>query len=139
MIPGLREDKMSSSALAQTKILFLDSADVINDKIAGAHVEQGDISRNVIMAIFQHIIFPLRSLGIPVTDSVEVILVDGSVRQYSSYEGLEEDFLKRMTDIGSLRSVVAGTLNRILEPVRQEYEADEEWQSAEELAYSVRP
>ncbi|KAA8646672.1 uncharacterized protein ATNIH1004_005347 [Aspergillus tanneri] len=137
IIPGLTTEKMSSSAPAETKISFLDPKDIVDKKIAGAHIRQGDISANAIMAIFQHIIFPLRLLGIPTSTMIEVRLLNGSIKQYRSYELLELDFLKGVTDQASLRSIVAETINQILEPVREQYKADAEWRLVEKLAYAV--
>ncbi|KAJ9308333.1 hypothetical protein DTO027B5_5297 [Paecilomyces variotii] len=62
MLPGLTGDKMSSSYAAHTKIMFLDDANTIQEKIAGAACPIGVVEGNAILPIVQHILMPLREL-----------------------------------------------------------------------------
>ncbi|EKG14512.1 hypothetical protein MPH_08361 [Macrophomina phaseolina MS6] len=61
---------------------------------------------------------------------------DGSgQRHFSSYEHLEESFLEQKISPAGLKAATAAALNRLLEPIRRNYQANEEWQRIEKLAY----
>ncbi|KAL2126946.1 hypothetical protein VTI74DRAFT_11583 [Chaetomium olivicolor] len=137
MIPGLKSGKMSSSAPADTKIMFSDSSNTVVEKIAGGDLPIGnDPTNNGIMAMFEHIVFPFRRLS-STKPSVEIRLVSGLAKQYGDYDGLKEDFAKGRVDTENLRYVLSGELNDIIGPVREEHAASSKWRVAEQLGYDM--
>ncbi|KAK4149920.1 hypothetical protein C8A00DRAFT_37478 [Chaetomidium leptoderma] len=137
MIPGLKSAKMSSSAPADTKIMFSDSSDTVQEKIAGANLPVGnDTTNNGIMAMFEHIVFPFRRLR-STKPSIEIRLVSGVAKQYRDYDGLKEDVAKGVVDTEDLRRVLSRELNGIIGPVREEHAASSEWRLAEQLGYDM--
>ena len=138
MIPGLKTEKMSSSAPEDTKIMFFDSAEAVRAKIAEADVSPTEPTRNALLACLEHIVFPVYALGIMAPGTLpEAALAGGVAKRYESYKDLEEDFFRGLVDVDSLRSLVADTLNHILEPVRQEYATSKEWQAVDRFAYGT--
>lgn len=138
MIPGLKPGKMSSSGAEDTKIMFTESEDAVNAKIAGADMPAGDDpSKSGVMAILEHIVFPFRKLG-SARASVEIPLADGDgLKEYWDYEEVEKDFVRGLISPDDLRTVLARELNRILGPVREEYAASSEWRLVEKRAYGT--
>jgi tyrosyl-tRNA synthetase len=129
---------MSSSAPADTKIMFSDSASTVQEKIAGGDLPTGtDLAGNGIMAMFEHIVFPFRALGLSTDPCVEIRLARGLAKRYGDYDSLKEDVANGLVDTGDLQSVLAGELNSIMEPVREEYAASPKWCLAEQLGYDT--
>ncbi|KAI0366480.1 tyrosine tRNA ligase [Pilatotrama ljubarskyi] len=59
----------------------------------------------------------------------------GGTLHYSSINGLKEDFKEKRLHPKDLKTAVADAIIRLLEPIRKAFEADEEWQKVEKLAY----
>jgi len=62
--------------------------------------------------------------------------IDSSTKFYCTYADLEEDFLAGYISSAELRPAVAVALNRMLDPLREAYQENMEWQSVTELAYN---
>ena len=56
-------------------------------------------------------------------------------RHYSSTEELDKNFEERKVTAVELKDVVSGALNKLLNPVRETFEASEGWQEIRKLAY----
>jgi hypothetical protein len=127
---------MSSSARADTKIMFSDSSDTVEEKIAGGDLPTGDDpADNGIMSMFEHIVFPFR--GLSSSPDLEIRLESGASREYGDYEGLKQDVAKGLVDMESLGRVLSRELNHIMEPTRQEYATNTKWRFAEEQGYDM--
>jgi tyrosyl-tRNA synthetase len=59
----------------------------------------------------------------------------GGYRHYKSYEELEKDFADRKLYPKVLKTAVGDALNKLLDPIRQAFEENEEWQKVANLAY----
>ncbi|KAI8976285.1 tyrosine tRNA ligase [Trametes punicea] len=59
----------------------------------------------------------------------------GGSLHYSSIEQLKEDFRAKKLHPKDLKTAVADAIVRLLDPIRQAFEKDEEWQKVEKLAY----
>jgi hypothetical protein len=127
---------MSSSARADTKIMFSDSSDTVEEKIAGGDLPTGDDpADNGIMSMFEHIVFPFR--GLSSSPDLEIRLESGASREYRDYEDLKQDVVKGLVDMESLGRVLSRELNHIMEPTRQEYATNTKWRLAEEQGYDM--
>nr|MBT4247261.1 tyrosine--tRNA ligase [Candidatus Woesearchaeota archaeon] len=133
MIPGLTGDKMSSSEEA-SKIDLLDDVKTVVKKMNKAYCEEGVIEGNGVLAFLKNIIFPI-------LDNKEesfVIKRDekyGGDLTFEDYGKVECDFKEKKLHPADLKSGVAAELNKILEPLRKAYEADEKIQFTTSLAY----
>ncbi|KAI0654330.1 tyrosyl-tRNA synthetase [Cubamyces menziesii] len=59
----------------------------------------------------------------------------GGSLHYASIEQLKEDFKERKLHPKDLKTAVADAIVQLLDPIRQAFEKDEEWQKVEKLAY----
>lgn len=130
---------MSSSKAASSKIEFLDSAENVTEKILACHFEENDLDRNGILAMVRMIIIPLTRLKNFSGDSLKFscVMADGRSRDYQSYDEVVLDYKEGNVSVASIKTAVALTVNRLLEPIRQEYASNEEWQEIAEHAYSI--
>lgn len=121
MIPGLTGAKMSSSE-EDTKIDLLDSPAAVKKKLKKAFCEPGNITENGILAFSKHVIFPLMKEGekYVIKRSEEF----GGDISFDKYEDLEAAFAKEVIHPGDLKGAVEIYVNRLLDPIRKEFEAD---------------
>ena len=155
MVSGLGGGKMSSSD-PNSKIDFLDSAESVTAKVHIAACEDGVIEGNGLIQITKHIIMPVSALkwdpafehpkpnhlispNAPTGTlfSIKASSTGGASaeRHYSSIEELEADFKERKVTAAELKDAVSDTLNKLLDPVREAFNASQEWQDITKLAY----
>ena len=149
MIPGLRGPKMSAS-VPDSNIGFLDSPEAVQRKIEGAECDRVVVG-NGILALLKEILFPIRQfraedgiqgfrngdvVGEHTLSSVPINSQTGPVlKQYGSYERLEQDFLSGVLEVQALKLAVTEAINELLIPLRSIYEGNEEWQRVDKLGY----
>jgi len=122
MVPGLTGDKMSAS-VEDSKIDILDTKDQVKKKLKKAFCEPGNIENNGVLAFCKSVIFPLlkNNENLIISRSAEY----GGPMSFSNYAQLEESFAKQDVHPGDLKNCVAEYLERLLEPVRKEFESEE--------------
>ncbi len=133
MIPGLTGDKMSSSEEA-SKIDLLDDTKTVVKKMNKAYCEEGIIEGNGVLAFLKNIIFPI----LENKDESFIIERDekyGGNLTFEDYQKVECDFKEKKLHPADLKSGVAAELNKILEPLRKAFEADDKIQFTTNLAY----
>ncbi|KAE8409020.1 hypothetical protein BDV37DRAFT_278528 [Aspergillus pseudonomiae] len=138
MIPGLTTAKMSSSHAAGTKIELLDPPDVVCSKIGEATCIPGVVEGNALLAMARHILLPLCRLRMALEGGSHPFTVPsatGEDRTYFNYEDLEHDFLAHSVTPAELKASVAAGLNLLLDPVRNNFDSNEDWQKVAVLAY----
>jgi len=124
MVPSLqggRGNKMSSSE-SNSKIDLLEDAKSVNDKVRKAFAEPGKVEDNGLLAFTQRVIFPLAN-GKPVT--IEREERHGGNIVFNSYEELEKAYSTQQLWPLDLKSFVASSINKLLEPIRAELATDE--------------
>lgn len=132
MVPGLTGNKMSSSE-EDSKIDLLDSASAVKKKIGGAFCEPGNIENNGVLSFCKHVLFPLSKDGKLVITRPEKW---GGNIIYDNFETLQETFRKEELHPGDLKAGVIEALNRLLDPIRKEFDSPEN-KKLVELAYPV--
>ncbi|KAM4062691.1 tRNA synthetases class I (W and y) domain-containing protein [Hirsutella rhossiliensis] len=157
LLPSLAGGKMSSSSPAHTKILFLDDAAAVEEKITRASCPANAVQGNGVLPIVEHILMPVGDIrlgdkanavdGATATRgelqegtwfSVAVLETgceDRLHRSYCTYEELERDYVAGVIEPTALKEAVVDALNRLLEPIRKMYEENEEWRRADQMAY----
>lgn len=119
MVPGLTGGKMSASE-EDSKIDLLDSREGVAKKLARASCEAGNTD-NGVLAFIRYVLFPLNEgSGLVVekgSDGKETITFD-------TYSRLEEAFLKKEIDPDSLKKTVERYLNKLLDPIRNDFETE---------------
>ncbi|KAG5321859.1 SYYC protein, partial [Acromyrmex heyeri] len=132
MIPGLAGAKMSSSE-EDSKIDLLDNPVTIKKKLKKAFCEPGNITDNGILAFSKHVIFSLFKDG--ETFNVPRTAEFGGDISFSEYENLEAAFANQEIHPGDLKNAVEIYINRLLDPIRKEFEADSKLKSLANKAY----
>lgn len=132
MVPGLTGNKMSSSE-EDSKIDLLDSASSVKKKIGGAFCEPGNIENNGVLSFCKHVLFPLSKDGKLVITRPEKW---GGNIIYNDFETLQEAFRKEELHPGDLKAGVIEALNKLLDPIRKEFDSPEN-KKLVELAYPV--
>ncbi|KAK2588844.1 hypothetical protein KPH14_001714 [Odynerus spinipes] len=132
MIPGLAGAKMSSSE-EDSKIDLLDGAATIKKKLKKAFCEPGNITDNGILSFSKHVIFPLLSEG----ESYNVPRSEefGGDISFATYEALESAFAKEEIHPGDLKNAAEVYINRLLDPIRKEFDANSKLKSLASKAY----
>lgn len=160
MVPGLAGGKMSSSD-PNSKIDLLDPPDAIRRKLKSAFCEEGNIEENGVLAFVEAVLIPVSELRIEkmkgdttleaglgdqrpfITDDAPdgtVFTVErdpkfGGNTHYASFKEMQDDFKEKKLHPKDLKTVVANCIVRLLQPVREAFEANEEWQEVTKLAY----
>lgn len=132
MIPGLAGAKMSSSE-EDSKIDLLDNAATVKKKLKKAFCEPGNITDNGVLAFSKHVIFSLfkEDDAFNVPRSAEF----GGDVSFSKYEDLEDAFAKQEIHPGDLKNAVEIYINKLLDPIRKEFEANSKLKSLANKAY----
>uniref|UniRef100_H2YLL3 Tyrosine--tRNA ligase n=1 Tax=Ciona savignyi TaxID=51511 RepID=H2YLL3_CIOSA len=118
MVPGLTGNKMSSS-VEESKIDLLDDAAAVKRKLKKVFCEPGNVS-NGILSFIKLVVFPIFG-EFEIVRSKEF---GGNVK-YEEYDKLEADFASEAVHPGDLKSSVALVINRLLDPIREEFKDPE--------------
>lgn len=163
MIPGLSGDKMSAS-IPDSNIGILESPEVVHQKLERAVCKGMVPAKNGLLALCKEVLIPLcqfrkeesqgqhysgqsteanqepsdkGALEATSSFSITVDSCEGqSEKPYTYYEKLEEDFESGVVSSGALKVAIGKVVNQFLEPLRQSYYKNEEWQRVDRLAYS---
>lgn len=149
MVPGLAGGKMSSSD-PNSKIDFLDSAADVKKKIKLAFCEEGNVEENGLLAFLKAVVFPIASYkqlikgsspfaaeGAAQGSFFSVIRPDrfGGSLHYTDYSRLEQDFASKALHPGDLKKAVEEAINTLLDPIRKDFESDDDFKAIERAAY----
>lgn len=122
MVPGLAGGKMSSSEI-DSKIDLIDSAADVKKKLKRAFCEPGNIQDNGLLSFVKHVLFSLFAEG----DGFEVCRKEefGGNVTYLKFQDLEDAFAKEEVHPGDLKASVEKYINKLLDPIRKEFETPE--------------
>jgi tyrosyl-tRNA synthetase len=148
MLPNLFGEKMSSSDPPHTKIMFLDSAESVKEKIILAFHSAKHQVDNSVLAILRDILFPLNQLRMEgvleesprmvaagAENTVFTVKSDGTEKHYRSYNEVEQDLVNGMLSQECLAEEIGNSVNNLLLSIREAYNQDVEWQDADRLGY----
>ncbi|KAJ5224806.1 Tyr-tRNA synthetase [Penicillium citrinum] len=137
LLPALSGSKMSSSKAASTKIEFLDSADDVTQKIMGCVYDESQLEGSGLLAMVQMVIIPFTrvSASLGIKRGFSCLLVNGEKKTYRLYDDFFSDCKKGRVSGDGIKAGVAEMINHILEPIRQSYASNKEWQDVTDLAY----
>lgn len=156
MVPGLAGGKMSSSD-PNSKIDFLDSAEAVKKKIKAAFCEEGNVTENGLLSFVEAVLFPVallwqehkaagqtvdasRTFTTPNAPEGTLFSIErpekfGGSLHFATYEELKTAFAAKSIHPKDLKDVVSAAINTILEPIRADFQSNDEWQKIEKLAY----
>ncbi|XP_031773152.1 tyrosine--tRNA ligase, cytoplasmic isoform X5 [Apis florea] len=132
MIPGLAGSKMSSSE-EDSKIDLLDNPTAVKKKLKKAFCEPGNISDNGVLSFAKHVIYPLLKEG----ESFNIYRTTefGGDISFDTYDDLENAFAKEEIHPGDLKNAVEIYINKLLDPIRKEFEVDSKLKNLANKAY----
>ena len=161
MIPNLHGSKMSSSHPPKTKIMFLDDAEAIKDKIVEAPWHGLDTAKNGVLSLLKNVLIPIAQLQLEKQNAMGtteingagytngdttmgksaargaafMVSVDGKCRTFSSYSDVEHSLADGSIQPDTIKTAVAKEVDDLLDHVRKMYKNDPEWQAVDKLAY----
>ncbi|XP_075160705.1 tyrosyl-tRNA synthetase [Haematobia irritans] len=122
MVPGLAGGKMSSSE-QDSKIDLLDSPANVKKKLKKAFCEPGNVADNGLLSFVKHVLFSLFKEG----EGFEINRAEenGGDMTFNNYVDLEQYFAESKLHPGDLKAAVEKYINKLLEPIRKEFEKPE--------------
>ncbi|KAI5861769.1 tyrosine tRNA ligase [Durotheca rogersii] len=135
MVPGLGEAQKMSASEPESKIDLLDSPDLVAKKLKKAVCVPKKLEGNGVVAFVEHVIFRVVSLKTGGKPHFTVERRDEEPLVYDDIEKLKSDFEQDILTPQLLKAALTKALNEILDPIRNEFEASEEWKKVAELAY----
>lgn len=122
MVPGLAGGKMSSSE-EDSKIDLLDSPANVKKKLKKAFCEPGNVTDNGLLSFVKHVLFSLfkEGEGFEINRSEE----NGGDITFNDYNDLEQYFADNKLHPADLKATVEKYINKLLEPIRKEFESPE--------------
>ncbi|KAH9909345.1 tyrosine tRNA ligase [Xylariomycetidae sp. FL2044] len=135
MVPGLGEAQKMSSSEPDSKIDLLDTADLVGKKLKKAVCVPKKVEGNGVLAFIEHVIFRVRSLKSGGNPTFTIERRDEEPLVYSDIAKLKADYEQDIVTPQTLKPALTKALNELLDPIRSEFEASEEWKAILELAY----
>ncbi|KAK6348601.1 Tyrosine--tRNA ligase cytoplasmic [Orbilia javanica] len=138
MVPGLAGGKMSASD-PNSKIDLLDSAADVEKKLKKAVCAPKEVDGNGVIAFVEYVLIPISELSSEDGKGKFVVVKDGEEIIYETIEKLKEDYIADIIGPKELKVATTLALNKLLDPIREEYANSEEFKEIEKLAYPPPP
>ncbi|KAG7418338.1 Tyrosine--tRNA ligase [Fusarium oxysporum f. sp. rapae] len=135
MVPGLGDAQKMSSSEPSSKINLLDTSEEVARKLRKAVCAPKQVEGYGVIAFVEHVIFRVASLKTNGKPSLTVETRDGESLVYQDISKLKEDYASDLLTPQILKHALIKILNELLNPIRKDFDADEEWQRITELAY----
>ncbi|KAH7207916.1 uncharacterized protein BKA55DRAFT_600148 [Fusarium redolens] len=137
MVPGLGEAQKMSSSEPSSKINLLDSPEEVAKKLRKAVCFPKQVGGNGVIAFIEHVIFRVASLKAGGKPSFTAETREGEVLVYEDISKLKEDYESDILTPQMVKPALIKALNKLLDPIRKDFEADEDWKRVADLAYPV--
>ncbi|KAH3677088.1 hypothetical protein WICMUC_001843 [Wickerhamomyces mucosus] len=138
MVPGLTQGGKMSASDPNSKIDILEESKQVKKKINTAFCAPGVVEDNGLLSFIEYVIVPIHELKhgankfeFPV-DRPEKF---GGPVSYNSLEDIVRDFKEEKLSPPDLKTGVSDYINSLLEPIRQEYANDPEFQNVQTKGY----
>ncbi|CUM54244.1 Tyrosine--tRNA ligase, cytoplasmic [Debaryomyces fabryi] len=141
MVPGLGQGGKMSASDPNSKIDILDDPKQVRKKVNSAYCAPGEIENNGLIAFIEYVIQPIQELKAE-KDNVFKLDIDrpekyGGPISYDSIDELKTDFASGKLSPVDLKSGVAEKIIELLAPIRESFEASEEFKEAQAKGYPV--
>ncbi|PNP61489.1 hypothetical protein FNYG_13776 [Fusarium nygamai] len=137
MVPGLGEAQKMSSSEPSSKINLLDTSEEVTKKLRKAVCAPKEVEGNRVIAFIEHVIFRVESLKTGGKPRFTVESRDGETLVYEDIFKLKEHYKRDILTPQVVKPAVIKALNNLLDPIRKDFESDDEWQRIADLAYPV--
>ncbi|KAI1040789.1 hypothetical protein LB505_012595 [Fusarium chuoi] len=138
MVPGLGEAQKMSSSEPSSKINLLDTPEEVTKRLRKAICAPREVEGNGVIAFIEHVIFPVESLKTGGKPRFTVETRDGDILVYEDISKLKEDYASDILTPQVIKPALIKALNDLLDPIRKDFESDEEWKRIANLAYPVQ-
>ncbi|KAI1067474.1 hypothetical protein LB506_003872 [Fusarium annulatum] len=135
MVLGLGEAQKMSSSAPNSKINILDAPEEVTKKLRKAVCAPGEIEGNGVIAFMEHVVFRVDSLKTGGKPKFTVERRDGEMLVYEGISKLKEDYASDALTPQMIKPALIKALNELLDPIRKDFESDEEWKRVADLAY----
>jgi tyrosyl-tRNA synthetase len=135
MVPGLGEAQKMSSSEPSSKINLLDTPEEVAKKLRKAVCAPRQVEGNGLITFIEHVIFRVESLKTGGKPRFTVETREGEVLVYDDISKLKEDYISDILTPQMVKPALIKTLNKLLDLIQKDFEADDEWQRIAELAY----
>ncbi|RYP27454.1 hypothetical protein DL767_007698 [Monosporascus sp. MG133] len=135
MIPGLGEAQKMSASEPDSKIDLLETPEAVAKKLKKAVCVPKKVEGNGVIAFVEHVIFRAVALKTGGKPSFKVERRDEEPIVYDDVEKLKSDYEQDILTPQLLKAALITALNELLEPIRDDFKASDEWQRVTDLAY----
>ncbi|CAD0099773.1 unnamed protein product [Aureobasidium mustum] len=137
MVPGLTGGKMSSSD-PDSKIDLLDAPEIVKKKLKKAVAAPKVVEENGVLSFVEYVLLPISALQ---TGEQKFVVErrEGEPLVYTSIDQMHADYREDILSPQILKPAVTDALNKLLAPIQADFQANEEWQKVEKLAYPPPP
>lgn len=141
MVPGLGQGGKMSASDPNSKIDILEDPKQVRKKVNSAYCAPGEIENNGLIAFIEYVIQPIQELKAE-KDGVFKLDIDrpekyGGPISYDSIDEIKADFASEKLSPVDLKSGVAEKIIELLAPIRESFEASEEFKEAQAKGYPV--
>lgn len=141
MVPGLGQGGKMSASDPNSKIDILEDPKQVRKKVNSAYCAPGEIENNGLIAFIEYVIQPIQELK---AEKAGVFKLDidrpekyGGPISYDSIDEIKADFASEKLSPVDLKSGVAEKIIELLAPIRESFEASEEFKEAQAKGYPV--
>ncbi|EJS43561.1 tys1p [Saccharomyces arboricola H-6] len=140
MVPGLTQGGKMSASDPNSKIDLLEEPKQVKKKINSAFCSPGNVEDNGLLSFVEYVIAPIQELKFGAGHFE--FFIDrpdkfGGPITFNSFEDLKLGFKEEKLSPPDLKIGVADAVNELLEPIRQEFANNKEFQEASEKGYPV--
>ncbi|CAI4062751.1 hypothetical protein SKDZ_07G4290 [Saccharomyces kudriavzevii ZP591] len=140
MVPGLTQGGKMSASDPNSKIDLLEEPKQVKKKINSAFCSPGNVEDNGLLSFVEYVIAPIQELKFG-TDHFKFFIDRpekfGGPITYKSLKDMKLAFKEEKLSPPDLKIGVADAINELLEPIRQEFANNKEFQEASEKGYPV--
>jgi tyrosyl-tRNA synthetase len=138
MVPGLTQGGKMSASDPNSKIDILEDPKAVKKKINTAFCAPGVVEDNGLLSFIKYVIQPIQELKF--NEEKFEFPIDrpekfGGRVVYHSYDDLVEDYRTEKLAPPDLKTGVSDAINLLLEPIRNDYANDPEFQKAQREGY----
>lgn len=141
MVPGLGQGGKMSASDPNSKIDILETDKIIKKKISSAYCAPGDINDNGLIAFVENVIQPIHELKSDKPGHFDFFIDRpekyGGPITYDSVDKLKQDFIEEKLSPVDLKTGVSAQIIQLVSPIRDDFNADPEFQEAEKNGYPV--
>lgn len=141
MVPGLGQGGKMSASDPNSKIDVLDDPKQVRKKVNSAYCAPGEVEDNGLIAFIEYVIQPIQELRAE-KDNVFKLDIDrpekyGGPISFDSLDQLKADYASGKLSPVDLKSGVADNIIELLAPIRETFDASEEFKEAQLKGYPV--